>query len=358
MIVAARAKWVQGAAGLAVAAAAGWVCSRLHTPIPWMLGPLVTLACLRVAGVRIGSPPGGRQVGQWIIGTSLGLYFTPLVVREVAGWWWLLGAGAVFAIGLGYAGGVLLAYLARIDRTTGVFASVPGGAAEMSVLGERFGARVDRVAAAQSLRILMVVLIVPFAYAGLGLHGADAYVPGASQFDGAGYATLMAGSLAGSALAQRLRVPNAFVLGSLAVAIPLTAMQIDLSSTPAIASNAGQCLLGCALGSRFEPDFLAGAHRFVLSVAVTVFAAIALSAGVAILLAMMTGLHPATVVLGMAPGGIAEMCITAKVLQLGVPLVTAFHVTRVVVLLLLTVPLFERATSWRRSAKARGGNRE
>ena len=37
----------------------------------------------------------------------------------------------------------------------------------------------------------------------------------------------------------------------------------------------------------------------------------------------------------MAPGGIAEMCITAKVLQLGVPLVTAFHVTRVVVLLLV-----------------------
>ena len=126
-----------------------------------MLGPLVTIAFLRVAGVRIGAPPGGRQIGQWIIGTSLGLYFTPHVVREVAGWWWLLALGAVFAIGLGYGGGVLLARLAGIDRTTGIFASVPGGAAEMSVLGERFGARVDRVAAAQSLRILIVVLVDP-----------------------------------------------------------------------------------------------------------------------------------------------------------------------------------------------------
>ena len=53
--------------------------------------------------------------------------------------------------------------------------------------------------------------------------------------------------------------------------------------------------------------------------------------------------------LGTAPGGIAEMCITAKVLQLGVPLVTAFHVTRVVVLLLLTAPLFARASAWRRA---------
>jgi len=51
-------------------------------------------------------------------------------------------------------------------------------------------------------------------------------------------------------------------------------------------------------------------------------------------------------VLGTAPGGIAEMCITAKVLQLGVPLVTAFHVARVVVILLTTVPLFARLERW------------
>ncbi len=41
------------------------------------------------------------------------------------------------------------------------------------------------------------------------------------------------------------------------------------------------------------------------------------------------------------------MCITAKVLQLGVPLVTAFHVTRVVALLLCTAPLFARVRAWR-----------
>jgi membrane AbrB-like protein len=352
MRVATREQWMRGGAGLAIGAVAGELCSLLHSPIPWMLGPLVTLAFLRVAGVRIGAPPAGRQIGQWIIGTSLGLYFTPHVIREVAGWWWLLAIGALFAIGLGYGGGVLLARLARIDRTTGIFASVPGGAAEMSVLGERFGARVDRVAAAQSLRILIVVLIIPFAYAALGLHGADAYIPGASQFDARGYALLMAATLAGSAVAQRIGVPNGFVLGSLAVAIPLTAMQIDLSATPTVASNAGQCLLGCALGARFEPDFLAGAHRFIAAVAASVLVAIALSAGAAMLLAMLTGLHPATVVLGMAPGGIAEMCITAKVLQLGVPLVTAFHVSRVVVLLLLTVPLFKHAKKWRNTRLA------
>lgn len=43
-----------------------------------------------------------------------------------------------------------------------------------------------------------------------------------------------------------------------------------------------------------------------------------------------TDLPIATLGLGLAPGGVAEMTITAKVLQLGVPIVTAFHVVRMV----------------------------
>jgi uncharacterized membrane protein AbrB (regulator of aidB expression) len=46
-------------------------------------------------------------------------------------------------------------------------------------------------------------------------------------------------------------------------------------------------------------------------------------------------------VLGTAPGGITEMAITAKVLQLGVPVVTAFQVCRLVAVLVLAGPIFD-----------------
>ncbi|MEP7329780.1 MAG: AbrB family transcriptional regulator [Betaproteobacteria bacterium] len=339
------ARWI---AALAVAAAAGYACMLLHTPIPWMLGPLFTIAFLRVMGMDIGAPPPARYLGQWIIGTSLGLYFTPSVLREVGGLWYLLAAGAVLAIALGYVSGIALAWLAGFDKTTGVFASVPGGAAEMATLGERFGARVDRVAAAQSLRILIVVAIVPGAITALNIHGTVPYVQGAKQFVPGGFALLMLATLVGSAIFQKLRLPNAFVLGSLAVSIPLTGAEIDLSSMPPLVSNIGQWLLGCALGSRFQSDFLKGAHRFVGAVAITVVLSIVLSAIFGVGLAWASGQPPVTLLLGTAPGGIAEMCITAKVLQLGVPLVTAFHVTRLVVLLLATPLIFVRARRWHR----------
>jgi len=331
---------------LAIGVGAGYACALLHTPIPWMLGPLFALAALRVAGVDVGVPVPVRYGGQWIIGTSLGLYFTPQVVRDVAGLWYLLAAGAVFSVAVGYVSAVALARLARLDRTTALFASVPGGAAEMAVLGERFGARVDRVAAAQSLRILIVVAVIPAVYTLLGVHGADPYVQGAKVFAPTGFVLLMVATALGGYVFHRARVPNAFVLGALAVAIPLTAAQVDLSAMPQLASNTGQCLLGCALGSRFQRDFLRGAHRFVGAVLISVLLAMALSAIFGVGLAYAAGLHPATLVLGTAPGGIAEMCITAKVLQLGVPMVTAFHVARVVVILLTTVPLFARVQPW------------
>jgi len=178
-------------------------------------------------------------------------------------------------------------------------------------------------------------------------------VQGAKFFDAGGFALLMALTFAGGLAFQRMRMPNAFVLGSLAVAIPLTAMEVNLSLLPQWASNLGQCLLGCALGSRFQRDFLVGAHRFVTAVAITVVLSIVLSAAFGVAVAWASGQSAPSLVLGTAPGGFAEMCITAKVLQLGVPLVTAFHVTRVVVLLLATPVVFVRARRWYRARKGR-----
>ncbi|HEX6945261.1 MAG TPA: AbrB family transcriptional regulator [Casimicrobiaceae bacterium] len=336
------------ALALGVAFAAGAACAWLRTPIPWMLGPLFATAALRVTGSSATAPPGAREAGQWIIGTALGLYFTPVVVAQIGDSWWLLAAGATFAIAIGYVAAALLAKLAGIDLTTALFACVPGGAAEMSRLGELHGARPDKVAAGQSLRILVVVALVPAAFTLYGAHGSDAYQMGTRHFDAAGFALLLLATGAGGALMARTPIPNPYVLGALVVSIALTANEVRLSSLPTAVSNAGQLLLGCALGSRFQRDFLEGAPRFVASVVATSLVTIVLSALFAFALASVSGLPVPTLVLGLAPGGMPEMAITAKVLQLGVPLVTSFHVTRLVVLLLLTGPLFRHARGVRR----------
>jgi hypothetical protein len=91
---------------------------------------------------------------------------------------------------------------------------------------------------------------------------------------------------------------------------------------------------------RFTPAFVHTAPRWLATVAFATLSMMLMCAGFAWVLAALTGLHPATLVLGTAPGGIAEMAITAKVLQLGVPVVTAFQVCRLVAVLMLAEPVY------------------
>jgi uncharacterized membrane protein AbrB (regulator of aidB expression) len=82
------------------------------------------------------------------------------------------------------------------------------------------------------------------------------------------------------------------------------------------------------------------APRWLGRVALGTFVMIVVCAAFAALLSFSTDLAVPTLILGTSPGGIAEMAITAKVLQLGVPVVTAFQVCRLVAVLVLVEPLY------------------
>ena len=285
-----------------------------------------------------------RNAGQWAIGTALGLYFTPQVVATVASHWVAIVIGIAWALAIGAAFGAFLArsnrQIAGLDRATTYFASAVGGASEMAVLAERHGGRIDLVASAHSVRILLVVLIVPFGFQFAGVHGLDPFVPGPRQVHPGGLLLLMAATVAASLLLRRLDKPNPWVLGSLAAAAALTASGIELSALPQWMTNLGQLFIGVALGIRFTPTFLHTAPRWLVTVSLGTVLMIGASGAFALALARFAGIHPATLMLGTSPGGIAEMCITAKVLQLGVPIVTAFHVTRMAAVVVLAGPLF------------------
>ena len=78
---------------LLLALGAALVCVELHTPIPWMLGPLLMTASAPLLGVPVYSAMPLRNTGQWVIGTALGLYFTPAVGSLVASLWGVIALG-------------------------------------------------------------------------------------------------------------------------------------------------------------------------------------------------------------------------------------------------------------------------
>ncbi|MCB1914138.1 MAG: AbrB family transcriptional regulator [Rhodocyclaceae bacterium] len=322
------------------AAVASLVASWLHLPLPWMIGPLLLVGGLRIRGIALEAPPGSRQAGQWVIGATLGLYFTPAVIGELQRNASLILAIAACSLPFGMICSELVRRLTGCDRATAYFASLPGGASEMAVLAERHGGAVDLIAAAHALRVAVVVATIPLILAAAGAHGSDAYAPLARELDWQRMPLLVAASLAGALALRTVGVANAWVLGPLFAVGLVTATGTPLSAMPTWLVNGGQLLIGIALGSRFSPDFFERAPRFMAAALASTLAALLLGASLALLFAMSSSGTAATLLLAAAPGGIAEMSVTARDLQLGVPLVTACHVLRVVVLSLGAGPCF------------------
>ena len=346
------AKFLLRVAGtLLLAWAAAAACVALHTPLPWMLGPLVATSVLSMAGAPTESWGPLRNGGQWAIGAALGLYFTPEVSALVGSLWWAIVLGIGWALLLGWGFGAWLYRLhaprmhgvpASMLRSTSYFAGAIGAASEMTLLSERENARTDLVAASHSLRLLIVTITIPFALQWSGLQGLDILTPTVREVSWPGLALLALLTGAGALVMDRLGRANPWFMGAMLVSMAVTMAGLHLSAVPQAVVNAAQLVIGVSLGVRFRAEFLHTAPRWLASVAAGTFGLMGICAAFAAVLAWATGLPWVTLLLGTSPGGITEMAITAKVLQLGVPVVTAFQVCRLIAVLMLVGPMFRR----------------
>ena len=334
---------------LVLALVAALTCVQIGTPLPWMIGPLVATSVLSMLGAPTHSQTQLRNAGQWVIGAALGLYFTPQVVALVSSLWWAIVLNIVWALALGLAFGAWLQrvhtgpgmfHVAGLLRATCYFSSPIGAASEMTLMAEKHGAQTELVASSHSLRVLLVTLIIPFGFQFAGLQGLSMTLPGPQVIEWPGLAWLVVLTGSGCWVMVKLKRTNPWFLGALTASLLLTASGQTLSAIPVALTDAAQLVIGISLGVRFTPSFVHLAPRWLASVALSTVVMIALCAVFACALAQLTQLHWATLLLGTSPGGIAEMSITAKVLQLGVPVVTAFHVTRLAAVLLLTESMY------------------
>ena len=326
-----------------IGALGGWLAGLANWPLPWMVGSLLAVIAVRCSGWRVAEVPRGRQVGQWIVASAIGLHFTGEVMGEVLAHFGVILAGAVGTLLLGLIG-LFILLRSGTDRATAFFASMPGGASEMVVLANRHQAEAASVAAAHSLRLLLVVLVVPALFT-WGLPTVSA--PPAAPVSWPWLAVLLpAGGLL-ALLWKRLGQPNPWMLGPLtACAVASVAFSLHIG-LPGWAGALGQWLIGCSLACHFDRPFFRSAPAFLLRILLFTLLAMLVAAGLGGVLGWATALDEVSLMLGMMPGGITELCLTAEALQLSVALVTAVQVLRLFLVMFLAEPLFRL---WQRRA--------
>ncbi len=265
-------------------------------------------------------------------------------------------AAAALSIGAGMLCVPAFMRLARVDARAAFFSSVPGGVVVMAVLAQRNGAPVAAVTLAQTARVLVVVLLMPPLLTWLAPHGqAGAFLAPRLPTDLFGLAAMGLAGTAAALLLRRLGLANPWMMGPCALAITAAAFGKLPSAVPVALVDAAQVAMGVALGQKLSREFLLSSRRLLQAAVVSSLLLCALGAGFALLLAWASGLPVSATLLGMAPGGMPEMGVTAKALGAAVPLVMGFHLCRTLACSLLLGPVFALAERLRLFAPRRRG---
>lgn len=147
-----------------VAFAGAWIARLTRLPAATLLGPLILAGAIALAAPgELTVPPLAREVAFALIGLQVGLRFTPATVRTMG----TLLAPTLLAIvalmAVSFLFGVGLAATTSATLLDSYLATTPGGL--YAVLAVAFGSGADTtfVLAVQTLRLLSLVILAPWA---------------------------------------------------------------------------------------------------------------------------------------------------------------------------------------------------
>ena len=114
-----------------------------------------------MAGLPVGLPARLREAAFVLLGISMGSSATPESVTQMLAWPVSLVLLAISVVATLFAGAVYLERVHGWDRVTARCASMPGALASVIVLAATSAADVPRVVLAQSIRIFILVALMP-----------------------------------------------------------------------------------------------------------------------------------------------------------------------------------------------------
>lgn len=334
---------------VAAGVAGGGVARLVHLPLPWLLGPLVTIMAMSLAGVPIRLIPWGRPAGTIVVGASIGLQFSVAVMLKLVTLLPLMIGAAFVSTLIGAIGGLIYMRLTGVDRCTAFFATVPGGVIETTTLAPYYGAQLEPIMVAQTTRVALIVVFAPFlviSFVGAGSNNPLLAIPIAPWLP---VLAMLAASGVASALLSRVRSPSAFLLPPLFIATLCSGLGWIEGRMPDLLLIAAQIVIGSSLGAQFRPAFLTRLFGMLRAACLVLLFSGGTMALFGAGIAWAIGYSIPTMILAMAPAGLAEMVLTGKLLGLDATVITGFQLTRIIVVLIwcrTALILFERLADW------------
>jgi membrane AbrB-like protein len=319
---------------------AGLLAQAVGIPAAWLVGPmLVAVAWALAWPERPTVPPWARRTSLAVVGGVLASAFRPSVFPLIAANWLpvVLVVGSTLLLSL--ATGLLLAWVARLDGKTAALGTLPGAASGMLAMSDPLGADPRLVALMQYTRVIVVVVTAALVarFASIGeVHPTSGQSLQTTAPQGTtivhdvwltyGLTALVAalGAWAGT----RLRLPAGALMGPLILGVALEELGVLHLAWPPDVPEVAFLILGVYVGLLFDQASIKRAGRLLPFVLASTAGLVLACAGLAWVLAALTGIDGLTAYLATTPGGIDSVAIMALGSGADAPLVLAIQMLR------------------------------
>ncbi|MDN7240335.1 AbrB family transcriptional regulator [Planococcus sp. N028] len=326
-----------------IAFASGWLFYEVGMFLPWLLGPMFVLLLLnQFTAIKLHWPKILRTTGLVLLGVQIGSSFTKDAVVLM---WFDLPYMAFMTftiVALSLLLGLLFKRMANESLATSLLGSIPGGLSQMVVIAEEVdSANVTVVTMMQTIRIFMVVSIVPFFAVFLVGREASELTQQTFLFSWMPFLAAIFAGLGVYWLMKKIGFPAAEVLAPIfTMALVQTVTGQYLIQMPYWLVALAQVFIGANLGLQMEQVREKMNWRMGMAIVVNNVLLIGFSVLIAYLLAVWLPEYIfLDFFLSAAPGGMAEMAITALAAGADVALITSFHLFRLFFILLMAAPI-------------------
>lgn len=338
----------RNALALALGAIAGWVAWKIGMPLPWMIGPMIVNTIAAVSGAPVAAPLKFRPVVIPVIGVMLGAAINRETFAHLGEW--ALAVAILIPFLATAAFGSLTVYrrIGGYDPVTAYFAAMPGGLAEMVLIGGQAGGVERRIAMAHAVRILVTISCVGLFFGlvlGVRSSGPNARWIALTDISLVDYLWLAACALIGVPFGKLLRLPAASVLGPMILSAAAHVAGMVHVAPPTLIVIAAQVVLGTVIGCRFVGATPRDLGRDLWLGCLSTGAMLGAAVLFTLIAARATGIPASEVFLAYSPGGLTEMSLLALAMGQDVAFVSVLHILRILMVIVAAPLVFRAAKS-------------
>ncbi len=321
----------------------GTLFNFLNFPLAWMMGPMILVTLGALSGVPVEMPNKLRSLFISILGVMLGSAFTPQLLGQASQFGLAFIIQILYMFLAGLTAYIIFRMLGKYDRVTSYFSCTPGGLSEMTLSGEHYGGDTRIISINHSVRILIIVTIIPFYFKFFeGIQVINNSYLKLEVWEFLDIVLLSGCVLIGYPVANKLKLPAAPLIGPMILSALIHSLGFTEANVPDLLISISQLIVGTALGCRFTEKI--SLKEMIKIIFIAIVSAISMITVAVLLTYISINLIPidtTTLFLSIAPGGLAEMSLIALALGTGTAFVTVMHFFRVCVVMLFGAIIYK-----------------